>query len=380
VNKFILLFFLFAATKAEAQTSALAIADSLYAVGNYSEAIQELEVISEKSIGVHLKLARTYEAAGKTSAALQSYAFVVEEDPGQVLASLRYAKLLKKSGQLPKADSLFRTLTERYPENASFQYELGLVKEKLRDSSAISYFSRTIFLDNTHQQAHFKVAKDLLSKRRFAEAEFWAKRGLEANPHYVSLLSILAQALYHQDKYPEAIEQFEKLVQLGEGSEFVHSKLGAAWAKSRKFEKAIQEYQNALDYEDKNHVTHYSLGKLFAHTGDYRNSETHLLMAILLKDQLMDAEFFSLGLTYKLAEDHKKALEYFEKALKENPNNERAMYERAIAADSYYEDLETRLNFYQAYLNRFKEVGSKNLIHLAKRRIKDLREEMHLAE
>jgi isopentenyl diphosphate isomerase/L-lactate dehydrogenase-like FMN-dependent dehydrogenase len=54
------------------------------------------------------------------------------------------------------------------------------------------------------------------------------------------------------------------------------------------------------------------------------------------------------------------------------------MFERAIAADSYYEDLETRMNYYQAYLDRFGEYGNPQLIRLAGQRIKDIREEMHL--
>lgn len=43
-SRFLLIFILIA-TKAGAQTSALTIADSLYAVGNFSEAIEKLEAI-----------------------------------------------------------------------------------------------------------------------------------------------------------------------------------------------------------------------------------------------------------------------------------------------------------------------------------------------
>lgn len=371
---------LFAATKAGAQSSALAIADSLYAVGNYSEAVEQLENTSEKTNTVFLKLAKAYEATGNSQAALENYSAVVENEPDRILAALSYGKLLYKMGQFQKADTVFLQLNTKHPENASFLYQRGLVKEKLRDSTAMSFFNIAAMYDKTHKQAHFKVAKDFLSKAKFSMAEFMSRRGLESNPNYASLLSILAQALYHQDKYPEAIEIFEKLVRLGEGSEFVHSKLGSAWAKGKMYGNAIEEYRRALDYEDKNHVTHYNLGKLHALIGDYKNSETHLLMAILLKDQLMDAEYFSLGLTYRLGENYKKAYEYFNKALKENPDNERALYERAIAADAYFEDLETRLNHYQAYLNKYEADGTKELVRLAQRRIKDIREEMHLAE
>ena len=113
-------------------------------------------------------------------------------------------------------------------------------------------------------------------------------------------------------------------------------------------------------------------------TGAYNSSEGHLLTAILLKAVTLDEEFTSLGLTYKLLEEPKKALAYFDRAVEENPDNERAMYERAIAADSYYKDLETRLKYYEAFLKRFEEYGSPNLVALARYRAKDLREEIHL--
>lgn len=377
VNRFLFLI-IFLAFKAGAQTSALSIADSLYAVGDYREAVQALEHISQKSDAVHLKLAKSHEAGGNYKAALVHYALVVERDPQKILAALSYGKLLKKAGQLQKADTVFLQLTEKYPKNASFQYQRGLIKEQQKDSTTMSFFMRATMLDKTHQAAHFKLAKDFLSKAKFSSAEYMSRRGLESNPNYVSLISILAQALYHQEKYAEAIEHFERLVELGEGSEFVHSRLGQAWTKGRNYDKAIEEYQRALDFEDKNFVTHHRLGKLYALTEDYEKSEMHLLMSIILKDVSLDEEYYSLAMTYRLSKDFKKALEYFDKALQENPDNEQALYERAIAADSYFADLETRLNYYQAYLNKYEESGNKKLVRLADRRVKDIREEMHL--
>lgn len=378
-NKFFLILLLIA-FKAGAQTSALSIADSLYSVGKYSEAIEELESVTPKSDDLYLKLARFNQAAGKFNSALEYYETVLNENSERVLAQLEYAKLLKNAGHLKKSDSVFANLTTKYPGNASFLYERGLVKEKLKDSTAMSFFSIAAMYDKTHQQAHFKVAKDLLSKGRFAEAEHFSNRGLEANPNYVSLISILAQALYHQEKYPEAIDEFEKLVTLGEGSEFVHSRLGAAWAKGKRYEKAIEEYNLALDYEAENFVTHFNLGKLHAAIGNFKSSERHLLMAILLKDVSIDQEYFHLGLTYKLLKNDKKALDYFNKAIEENPDNERAWYERAIAADNYYQSLETRRKYYQLYLDKYEREGTRDLILLAKRRIADLNEEIHMSE
>jgi tetratricopeptide (TPR) repeat protein len=380
VNKFLFSFIiLITATKAGAQTSALAMADSLYAVGNYSGVIEQLETIEPKSEAVHSRLAKAWEARGIYPEALKNYSIVLQKNPERVLTAVAYGKLLTKTGKLTAADSIFQNLANKYPENAAFHYQLGLIKEKRKDSTAMVYFFRTIAFDITHQQALYKISKDFLAHRKYVQAESFSKKGLEENPSNASLVSILAQSYFRQEYYEGAINEFEKLVALGEGSEFVHTKLGAAYFQKKNMEKATEHYTAALDYEDQNAGTHHMLGKIYVLTGDYEKSEFHLLAAILLKDQLIDAEFLSLALTYKMAKDYKKALEYFEKALEENPMNERALYERATAADAYYEDLETRRNYYQAYLNKFEEKGNKHLISLAKRRVEDIEEELHLS-
>lgn len=378
MNRFLLLLLLFAATKSEAQTSALAIADSLYAVGNYSGAIEKLEQVEPQSQEVLIRLAKAQQAYGDPAAAMEAYQTVLQADPEKVLSAVEYAKLLSTAGKLEAADSLFKNLIKKYPDNAEFYYQLGLVRERQKHSSAAHLFSMTLDRQKTHQPALIKVSKKALVEGHLATAERLAKQGLEVNPNQVTLLSILAQAYYYGKDYEKAVSRFEKLVELGQSSEFIHSKLGTAYFQLSKLEKAIENFNAALDYNEDNYATHYSLGKLYALTGEYENSEGHLLQAILLKAVTFDEEYTSLGLTYKSMKKPKEALTYFNKAIEENPENERAMLERAIAADSYFKDLQTRLNYYQAYLDKFREVGSPNFMLLAMRRIKDIREEMHL--
>jgi hypothetical protein len=56
------------------------------------------------------------------------------------------------------------------------------------------------------------------------------------------------------------------------------------------------------------------------------------------------------------------------------------MYERAIAADNYFEDQESTLNYYNVYIEKYSAEGNKELIYLAKTRVKHIKQEMHLNE
>ena len=368
------------AFKAEAQTSALAVSDSLYAVGEYAEAIGKLQEIAPKTDKVYLKLAKNYAANRQPEIALDNYKKVLDENPDRVLTAVDYGELLVKTGKLKAADSVFKELTEKYPENANFKFQQGLIREKLKDSTAMGYFMHTMILDTTHQGALYKIAKDKLRNRQYTMAEHYSKQGLRANANNPSLLSILAQTYSSLKLYREAIPPYKKLIQIGQDSEFIYTKIGFAYYQDGDYLKAIEMYNEALNFEDKNSATHYTLGKLYALTGDLDKSETHLLMSILIKKQPVDAEYLSLGLTYKMQEKHKDALDYFNKALEENPDNERAMYERAVAADNYFADDETAIGYYRAYFNTYESIGNDGMLYRAKTTISDLKKKMHLAE
>lgn len=369
---------IFIVLKVGAQTPTFTIADSLYAVGNYSEAIQQLEDMQNVNEAVHSRLAKFYVAKGDLSSAIGYYIKVLNENPNRVLVALEYGEILVRYGNLKSADSLFDVLSSKYPNNAGFQFQRGIIREKQNDSTYIDFFKKTIQIDPNHQQSLYKLAKDALSKRDFTTSEKLALQGLDVNPNNASLLSILAQTYFNENSFILAITPFEKLLEIGQGNEFVHSKLGFCYYHQNYFEDAIQQYNLALNYEDRNSNTHYNLGKLYAKLGDLKKSETHLLMSLLIKKQPVDAEYLSLALTYKLQEDYKKALQYFNSALEENPHNERALYERAIAADNYFKDKKAVLNYYQAYLDKYSKQGNSELTYLAGIRIKDIREELHL--
>jgi len=83
---FIILWLL--AFKAEAQTSALAVSDSLYAVGEYAQAIGELKEINPKTERIHLKLAKNYAANRQVDEALTNYRKVLNENPQRVLTCI----------------------------------------------------------------------------------------------------------------------------------------------------------------------------------------------------------------------------------------------------------------------------------------------------
>ncbi|MDN3595488.1 tetratricopeptide repeat protein [Zunongwangia endophytica] len=382
MRNYLFLIVIFISTSAIAQSNSK-IADSLYAVGKYEEAITLMQKEDTSSVRILADLAKYYKANNNDTEALETYQKILNRDSTRVLAALNYGEALLNLGALERADSLFAKLNSRFPKNAQFYYSRGLANERMEnDSVALALFSKTQELDTYHQNALYKLAKNRLKNKDYQEAIALASIGLEKKENNVSLHSIIGQTYSTMAVFYEAIPHYEKIIELGQGSEFVHTKLAFAYYKDGNFEKAIENYKQALLYEPGNSSTHYLLGKLYAQTRDFENSELHLLMAIKIKDQPIDAEYFSLALTYKYLEDHKKAFDWFQKTLKENPDNIRAMYERAVAADNYFKDLDTRINYYQAFWNKYygddANYLAKDMLYLTKNRISDLKEKRHM--
>ena len=360
------------------------IADSLYAVGKYDEAVLLMEKEDTSSVKILTDLAKYYKANSEDKKALKTYKKILDLDSSRIITALNYGETLLNLNRLKEADSLYEKLSLRYPENAQFYYSRGLANERMaKDSLAFELFKKTHKYDQFHQNALYKLSKESLRNNDYQQALAYTAMGLGKNENNVSLLSITAQTYSAMAVFYEAIPHYEKIIKLGQGNEFIHTKLAYAYYKDGKKDKAIEQYKMALVYEPGNSSTHFLLGKLYANTQDFKQSEAHLLMAIEIKDQPLDGEYFSLALTYKYLEDYKKAFDYFQKTLNENPDHIRALYERAVAGDNYFKDFDTKINYYQAFWNKYYSEDpnylAREMLYLTKNRISDLKKKKHLA-
>ena len=126
----ILIVIILISCKAEAQSSALAVADSLYALGNYSKAISVYQKTPKNS----LKIAKSYEALGNLTKAVDFYKAALQENSKSTIIQYNYAKLLMRARKFESADTLIRELIQQQPSNPNFVYQYGLLLEKVNDT------------------------------------------------------------------------------------------------------------------------------------------------------------------------------------------------------------------------------------------------------
>ncbi|TPV31800.1 tetratricopeptide repeat protein [Paucihalobacter ruber] len=359
-----------------AQDAVMQKADSLMALGNYSKAI-ELYKTHENPTTVNQKIASAYEAIGNYNQAAQYYQFAINNQPENTLLNYQYGKLLSKIKKYPEAKTVFSDLVNKDPKNPNFLFELGLLYEKTNDTLTLPTFQEVFKLDNNHQKAIFKIARNHLVKRRHDSVSFYVDNGLKTYPENLELISLKAQNYYWLQQYENAINWFEKLIDLGESSQQIHEMLSFAFKENYDYDLAIKQLEIALKYDPKNADNLFRVGQYYHKLSDNENAEKYMNAALLLMDQPLDKEYRELAVVYNFQKKYAEAIQVLNKSIKENPDNEYTHFILAYTKETYYADLQSKIEVYNKYLEKFPNGQFKPMVE---RRMADLKKEQFLEE
>jgi tetratricopeptide (TPR) repeat protein len=379
MNKACFLVFILLIYKAEAQTSALKLADSLNSVGNYQKVIQLYQREKIVSAEIHQKIAQAYQATGNLGQAISNYKKAIQQDENLVIAKSNLGKLFYQIRNYKASDSLFSELSLQYPENPDFYYRVGLAKEKLKDSTYFNYFKKTLERDNTHQKAFYELAKYKYRQKNYHEVEFLGKKALISYENNTKMISLLARNAIALKNVELAKTRFEKLLDLNKKTVFVYQNLGYCYFNLQEYEKALSCFKSVITLKDTHQKAILNAGRILNIQEKYKEAEPYLRMAIVLAEKTLDHEYEALGVSLQKQNNFKEAIDYFSWALEENPTNFRAQYQLAVCADNYYGDLQTVINYYELFLDRFGNTPKASYyVVLAKQRLADLRATKHL--
>jgi tetratricopeptide (TPR) repeat protein len=351
-------------------------ADDFYNNGNYTKAIKTYKSIKNLD-EVYGKIAKSYLAIGNYDEALSNYEKAIGANKDDLLLKYEFAKLLSKTKKYKKADQLFKNLITSDSLNPNYHYELGVVLEKQKDSTAINEYIKTFDLDITHQKAIFKIAKHQIKKGRFKMAHRFIDKGLESYANNVELISLKAQAYYYQDYYTHAIVWFNKLLDLGEKSEFIHEKLSLSYAQNSDYEDAIQHRKQALKYNPSDANAIFVIGTYYQSLSNYEKAEEYISKALKLKDQSLSSEYQRLGTILNRQKKYEKAIKAFQKSLKEDPSNIMSEFFIIRTKDEFYADVDSKIKLYENYIAKHEKSP---FLSFAQGRLKELKKEKFLEE
>ncbi|MFV0540961.1 MAG: tetratricopeptide repeat protein [Aestuariibaculum sp.] len=354
MNRICIVFIVLILFKTEAQPSVLLVADSLFAHGNYSKAIT-LYKADSLNLGTSKKIAQAFEYIGNYDEALRFYKKSSKENPDDLLVQYRYAKLLYNTKKYRLAKTELEALIAKDTLNPNYPYQLGLIKESIKDSSAIYDFKKTFRLDATHQKAIYRLGKYHLQKKQHDSVLYYADIGLLSYKNNTGLMSLKGQSYYMVRDFDLAIIWFEKLLDLGESSLFVYEMLGQSYSEYLNYPKAIYYYKEAIRIKPEKAVNLLRLATIYTKAKNYTEAVSCIQKAIAEQEYMLDKEYAQLGAVLKLQKKYKEAIEAFQNAVKENTENHLAHFYLLEAKMNNTDAIDEKIDLCEAFVKNYSQ-------------------------
>lgn len=343
-------------------------ADSLMSIGQFNNAIVEYK--KSLSDNNYFKIAKAFELKGNTGEAYKNYKEYLKKDSLNLNVNYNYGLLLIELSKYTEAKKVFQQLLQTN-NNPVYHYYLGISFEKLNNnSSAFSSFNKASKLDSLYFKSNYKLAVMHTNQKEFTNALEICNRFLKDDKDNSEMLKLRSQIFFVQEKFQEAIEDFNHLLLLNQEDVFIFQKLAKAYFETKQYEESVLIYSALL--EKKEEAEYYlSRGICYGYLDKLKEAEVDIKKAIDLKRHTFENEYFYLGYFFQKKENFQKALEYYKKAIKQDGNHLEANYQLIVIKDYLGNSKKGTSKEYEAFLNKFPSVSTEKKQYI-EARIRDL--------
>lgn len=362
--------------RANAQYTSMALADSLYTLGNYTMAINEYA--KEGSPSAELQIARAYNAIGNYDKALAQYENLSRKNEPFALAEYELGKLYLKLKMPVKAEEAFSLLIADNKLNPEYFYYQGeAMREMDRIEKGIAAYKKAVQIDSTHLRSLFQLGKYYVLQRELDSVVKYVDKGLYFYENDVGLINLKALAYYNHNRPWLALPLFERLVELGEDKAYIHEKMGQAYLVLSRFKEAKAAYFKMLEFDGEDPIALYGIGNAYWKLQERDSAKTYIKKSIEVQKVMLDKEYNALARLAVEENNIKLAIDYYRSAFREDPSGYLYKYEVCILSDQYYKDPKMSLKCYREYQQKF---GSQRdyFSEFAVKRISELNVEIHM--
>ena len=216
--------------------------------GQFQKAIASFEIVlmsaktdSDKNLlaETHFQIASIYHILEEYHKSISSYKKAIALNPNSVLyyngLGISYSELK----QYKSAITTFKKAIELNPINAQLHYNLGLVYLKQGELSiAKAAFNKAISVDTNWVEPHLGLGEVLRKQGNFTEAEQSYFKALGISSNGITALSGLGQVYTKQKRYDLAIDSYEKVIAIESDNTEAHYQLAQIYTKLGDKEKA----------------------------------------------------------------------------------------------------------------------------------------------
>jgi len=217
-----------------------------------------------------------------------------------------------------KADiiELFRTVERELAELSVLKEDVKKLAERWKTIGASSHPTAPqpvapVRSDHIGASTFIEKGWSRISLGDYPAAETALQKALDLAPNDLQAVSLLGWAQMHQDKYDDALMNFQRVLMKEPANALARINVGYICLKKRIFGEAIEHLSKAIRLDNDAKATlyaHYYLGLVYLEREMYEDAQTFFRKSLTLGPNLLEA-YYELGRAHWVADQADEAKE-----------------------------------------------------------------------
>lgn len=345
---------------------------------DYRTAIKAYEsvlILYPDNVNANIYRAQCYEKLGDNKIAQEGYKKVLAVDPeNEIIKKQMIDNVKKSSTPLQFLEYVKINMPKKAQADTIYDYAIELHKENKIDDAIYMYnevinltegkASSEVYVNIALAQAQNAKYEDALNTLKSAQIKYPNDSTIASNIKNIENMQTdskmsKAATLFDNKQYEAAAAMYLSIT-----PQSANTMIGAATAYQQlgDRDKAIEYYKKALEIKKVDSDIAYYIAVLYGEKEDYENAKNYLGKAIAFNknnkqaieylksiDDMDMANLLNDAIAKFEAEKYDECLPDFNKLISKNPNNDYALYYRAMIYDSKAKHNEAIADFQKAY-------------------------------
>ena len=268
-----------------------------------------------------------YHKSGQLCKAEEIYKRILEVNPNHSDTLNLLGVIASQSGNNDIAVNLINKAIQYNHGNPVYYYHLGIIlRNQGKSIEAINSYQKSLEIKPDYVESHNNIGVVFIELGELSKALSCFQKALEIKPEYAEAHFNLGTVFKRQDKQAEAISSFQRALEINQNYTEAHNNLGAMFKEKGDFVEAISCFQKALEINPEYAEAHYNLGIVFNSQNNRAKAVFCFQKALEIKPEYADA-YHNLGNIFIELGRLTEALSSYQKALEIKPDHAKAFSE-----------------------------------------------------
>ncbi|PJA29263.1 MAG: hypothetical protein CO189_02995 [candidate division Zixibacteria bacterium CG_4_9_14_3_um_filter_46_8] len=271
--------------------------------------------------------------------------------------------ILRHLGRIDEAEHYLRMVTDRIENHMRVHHELGRIAFGRKDyrtarkefeldlqynkvapesllmlgkiavedgnrEQALGYYSQAVESSLHYYEARFSLAEALWQSQKYAEAKDQLDFIINSNPKYSDAYWLRGDINFELNQFKEAVADYECYLEFNKSDYKIMGNLGNSHLRLKEFDKAMDCYKRGIELRQDYDINHLNLAVCFRKMGKWKDAASEFIEYYNL-NPASDGIFIQVADCLVADGQHQKALQYYEKYISAHPIDHIALFKIA---------------------------------------------------